>query len=94
MRFGIDRTSITPDWPSYMAGYGARKDLSDGVYDPLTFTSLILEEKGKKVFIGAVDLIGLGRELSLRLRENIAKILGVNLSDVMINCSHTHGGIK
>ena len=94
MRFGIDRVSITPDWPTYMAGYGARNDLSDGVNDPLTFSSLILEEKGKMVFIGAVDLVGIGRDHSKLMRQKVAKILGIDFSDVMINCSHTHGGMR
>ncbi len=94
MKFGIDRTDITPGWATYMAGYGARNDLSDGVNDPLTFTSLILEEKGKKIFIGAVDLVGIGREISAKIRKNIAEMLGIKISDVMINCSHTHGGMR
>ncbi len=94
MKFGIDRTDITPGYRTFMAGYGARNDLSDGVHDPLTFTSLILEEKGGRIFFGAADLVGLGREHSREIREKIAGMLGISLSDVMINCSHTHGGMR
>ena len=94
MKFGIDRTDITPGWPTYMAGYGARNDTSDGVNDPLTFTSLILEEKGKRVFIGAADLISIGGEQSVKIRQKVAGILGIKFSDVMLNATHTHGGMR
>lgn len=93
MKFGIDRTDLTPSWNTYLAGYGIRRDLSDGVNDPLTFTSLVIEERGRTIFLGAADLVGLGREHSVRLRRKIADLLGIGYSDVMINCSHTHGGI-
>lgn len=95
MKFGIDRVDITPDYRTIMGGYGCRQDENDGVNDPLTFTSLIFEENRKKVFIGAVDLVDLGgHEHSIHMRKKIAKMLGINFSSVMINCSHTHGGIE
>lgn len=92
MKFGLDRTDITPGYRTFFAGYGLR-DVSDGVNDPLTFTALVLEEGGRRVMIGAVDLVSLGREHSVRLRRKIAQALGTEFSAVMINCSHTHGGI-
>lgn len=94
MKFGINRTDITPDYRTLMDGYGARNDTNDGVNDPLTFTALVLEEKGKKIFIGAVDLVGLDHNHSIEMRKKIAKSLGMDFSAVMLNCSHTHGGIK
>lgn len=94
MKFGINRIDITPDYRTLMDGYGGRNDINDGVNDPLTFTSLVLEEKEKKIFIGAVDLVGLDHNHSIEMRKKIAKSLGMDFSGVMLNCSHTHGGIK
>lgn len=94
MKFGINRVDITPDYRTLMDGYEERNDINDGVNDPLTFTSLIIEEKDKKLFIGAADIVSLGCERSKSLRQKIAKALKIDFSSVMINCSHTHGGVK
>lgn len=92
MRFGIASADITPPFPTTMAGYGARHDRYDDVHDPLTFTALILEEKGRRALIGAADLIGFENEHVMSLREKIAKIIDAPVDNVMLNASHTHGG--
>lgn len=93
MKIGINRINITPNYKTLMDGYASRQDVNDGINDPLTFTSLILEEKGKRMFIGAIDLVNIQHRHSVLLRKKIAKILRTNFSNVMINCSHTHGSI-
>ena len=57
MRFGIHAVDITPPFRTKMAGYGARYDYYDDVHDPLTFTAIVLEERGRRACIGAADLI-------------------------------------
>lgn len=93
MNFAVHRIDITPDYPARMDGYGGRLDCNDGVHDPLTFTSLLLEENGRRLFLGAIDQVGLDREQARTLRRQIADITGTTPAAVMINCSHTHGGI-
>ncbi|NCO37260.1 MAG: hypothetical protein COZ06_26770 [Armatimonadetes bacterium CG_4_10_14_3_um_filter_66_18] len=92
MHFGIATTDISPPFPTTMAGYGARYDHFDDIHDPLTFTALILEERGRRAFIGSADLITFENEHVRALREKIAGLLGAPVDNVLLNASHTHGG--
>ncbi len=94
MKFGIDRVNITPDYKTLLDGYGERNDICDGVNDPITFTSLILEENGQKCFIGSVDLVTIDPEHAIQLQKTIAQQLGIDTRYVILNCSHTHGSIR
>lgn len=92
MRFGIAQVDISPPFSTTMAGYGVRQDLFDDVHDPLTFTALILEERGRRVVLGAADLITIENDQVMPLREKIAQTAKVPVDGVMLNASHTHGG--
>ena len=92
MRFGIAQIDITPPFPTGMAGYGARDDFYDDVSDPLTFTALILEERGRRAVIGAADLISFEQDHVMLLRREIAEAIKAPVDNVMLNTSHTHGG--
>ena len=92
MQFGIATADISPTFPMTMAGYGARLDRFDDVHDPLSFTALILEERGKRLCIGAADLICFENTHVMRLREKIAKVIDAPVDHVLLNASHTHGG--
>ena len=91
MRFGIAAIDITPPFPTTMAGYGARQDNFDDVNDPLVFTALILEERGRRALLGSVDLITFENDHVMPLREKIAKAIKAPVDNVMLNASHTHG---
>ena len=92
MRFGISTIDITPPFPTKMAGYGGRLDYYDDVHDPLTFTALVLEERGKRAFLGAADLLWFDDTHATRLREKVAKAIDAPVDNVMLNASHTHAG--
>jgi len=92
MRFGIAQVDITPPFRVRMAGYGARHDFNDDVHDPLTFSAVVLEERGRRAFLGAADLLWYEDAQATRLRQKIAKIVGAPVDNVMLNASHTHGG--
>ena len=92
MRFGIAQVDITPPFRVRMAGYGGRHDLNDDVHDPLTFTAVVLEERGRRACLGAADLLWFDNDHVMELRKEIAKTTGAPIDNVMLNASHTHGG--
>ena len=92
MRFGIAQIDISPPFRTTMAGYGARQDFFDAINDPLTFTALILEERGRRAVIGSADLISFENDQVMDLRPKIAKAARAPVDGVMLNASHTHGG--
>jgi len=55
MRFGTATADVTPRFRTGMAGYGARHDQFDDIHDPLTFATIVLEERRRRVFPGAAD---------------------------------------
>ncbi len=92
MRFGLAVRDITPPFRLPMYGYGARKDVFDDAYDPLTFTALVLEENGRRALIGAADLGAFPLDGSLeKLRDRTAEIIGCPRDNILFNASHSHG---
>jgi neutral ceramidase len=91
LRAGIARRDITPKEPVPMWGYGGRRDLlSQGVFDNLQATALVLRVGDKKMAIVGLDLGRSPGEVSLgRIRQRLAKA-GIGFS--FIAGSHTHHG--
>jgi hypothetical protein len=76
-----------------MYGYRDRQDLFDGVNDPLTFTSIILEEGENRALLGAADLLQFFNDKSMPgLLVQLGEAVGCPPDNVMLNASHTHGG--
>jgi len=93
MRFGIATCDVTPPFPTLMHGYGARTDFYDGVNDPVTFTALILEERGRRMLLGAADLCSFPNDGSIEsMIEEVSQAAGCPADRVILNASHTHGG--
>ena len=92
MRFGVSTIDISPPFKTKMAGYGNRYDHFDDVHDPLAFDALILEERGRRAFIGAADLLWFDDAHALDLRKALAKAVKAPVDNVVLNASHTHGG--
>ena len=92
MRFGLATADISPPFRTTMGGYGARQDHFDDINDPLVFTALILEERGKRSVIGSADLITFENDQVMELRKAVAKAAKAPVENVMLNASHTHGG--
>jgi len=93
MRFGLAVRDITPPFRMPMYGYSSRRDVFDNVHDPLTFTALVLEEDGRRAFIGAADIGSFPNDGStLQLMNRVAAVVGCPDHNVMLNASHTHGG--
>ncbi|MDR3634578.1 MAG: neutral/alkaline non-lysosomal ceramidase N-terminal domain-containing protein [Isosphaeraceae bacterium] len=90
---GTARVAITPKQPMWMAGYGARNHPSEGVEHDLWAKALILESPaGVRYSLVTLDVCGIGRDLSVKVRDELKKRHGLTRDRVVIACSHTHCG--
>ncbi|MBT3375071.1 MAG: hypothetical protein HN742_09305 [Lentisphaerae bacterium] len=91
LRVGIATADITPREPVWMAGFAARKELSKGVYRPLTATCLLFDNGVTRIAFLAVDLCKIYETQLKDLREAAGSV-GIPPQNVMINASHSHYG--
>jgi len=76
-----------------MAGYGSRDRPSEGAVHDLWAKALGLEDpSGKKCLVVTLDVCGIDRALSRRVRDAIKKDHGLGDDRVVLACSHTHCG--
>ena len=92
-KVGIARTDITPDQPTWMAGYAARKHPAEGTVHPLWAKALVVEDqRGGRAVIVTADLIGFTREVCDRIGARVLEKTGIERERILFNCSHTHCG--
>lgn len=90
---GTARAKITPQEPIWMAGFASRSNPSEGVLHDIWGKVLALRDpNGRAGVLITLDLCSIDRDLSLRVREAIAKAHKIDLAGVVLNCSHTHSG--
>jgi len=93
LRAGAGKIKITPETPIWLSGYAARTHPSEGVLHDLWAKALALEDgKGRRAVIVTMDLIGLPRSISDAVAARAAKQYGLERSQLLMNCSHTHTG--
>ena len=66
-----------------MAGYAARKDLSQGVHDPLGARAIAFELDGKRLVLVSADLVGFRTDVG----DSIRKAASPPASSNHRNCS-------
>ncbi len=89
---GAAKVDISPSEPVWMAGYAARKTPSEGVAIPIHARALALrDEAGTTALFLTVDLAGVRRSLSDRVKGRISKEQGIPVDSITISVSHTHG---
>jgi hypothetical protein len=90
---GAARVVITPDKPMWMSGYSGRnRPAEDKVHD-LWAKALALEDPGgRRGVLISFDLIGIHRNQSVPLREELKKKYGLEAGQVILAFSHTHTG--
>lgn len=88
---GFAEVDITPPVGVALVGYH-RPSPSTGVLDRLAATSLVLEAGPTRLVMISVDHIGMTVPHATRMRERIARALGVGTSQVMLLFTHTHSG--
>lgn len=90
---GAARVAITPTEPIWMAGYAARKKPSQGKVHDLWAKALAFEDaSGQRALLITLDLCGIDRRFSLKVRKDMESRLGLPLERVALACSHTHSG--
>ncbi|HYE07387.1 MAG TPA: hypothetical protein VEL07_17865 [Planctomycetota bacterium] len=88
---GTGRRSINPEPGHALAGYGAGYP-NEGVHDDLTLTVLFLADGATRAALACFDLIGMDATLNLAVRAAIGEALDLPSAQVVVTCTHTHGG--
>jgi hypothetical protein len=90
---GSARAAITPEGPVWMAGYAARTGPSGGKLHDLWAKALALRDPGGRAgVLVTLDVCGIDRALSNRIRDAIGKAHGLDRAAIVLACSHTHSG--
>ena len=90
---GVARANITPQQPMWMAGYASRDRPGEGKLTELWAKALVLEDaQGDRGLLLTLDLVGIGRELSVSICQEIEQRHGLARKDIAICTSHTHTG--
>ncbi len=91
LEVGVATVDITPPLGMPMRGYASRKDLSNGIWDPLYAKSIVLDDGSKRISLVVLDLIGPPpKEIRERIRQKAEKEL--QISTILFLAIHTHAG--
>ncbi len=86
----IGIADITPGEPVLLAGFAARKGLSDGVHRPLKTHCLVLQKDTARVCIISNDMMEISIDFAGELRREIAERTGIPYGNIFIHNTHTH----
>jgi neutral ceramidase len=90
---GAFATAITPEKLLSLAGYASRKKPAEGKVQNLFAKALALEdEKGSRLVIVTLDLIGVPQSLRQNLAAKANAKFGLSPERLLLNASHTHSG--
>lgn len=90
---GVAKIAITPEKALWMSGYGGRTKPAQGKETELWAKALFLEDSnGKKAILITLDLVGIGRDISVPLCKRIGEKYGLPREAIILSCSHTHCG--
>jgi hypothetical protein len=88
---GVATVDITPPLGMPMRGYASRKDLSNGIWDPLYAKSIVLDDGNKRASLVVLDLISPPpKDICERIRRKAEKEL--QISTILFLAVHTHAG--
>jgi hypothetical protein len=90
LRVGIAKVDITPDNPVRLYGYSSRKDLSEGVHDPLYARAVVFENNGKRVVLVSSDLGSYGGEAFSSIQKSILDKFNLKESELFLSAIHSH----
>ncbi len=90
---GVAAVVITPEQPTWMAGYAARNKPSEGKAQELFAKALALEDaKGSRLVIVTLDLVGIPRPLRDAVAQQAQEKYNLPPASLLLNASHTHCG--
>ena len=90
LRAGLARIDITPTTPVMLAGYASRKELSQGVHDPLFARAVAFEQNQQRLVLVAVDNCGFYNATAEPLRRAVLTASGLKPSELFLCATHTH----
>ena len=89
LRAGVSRADITPlPGPVLQGHWGA--SWSQAVLRPLEVRALVFECGGESAAIATVDVIGVTRSMTDRIRATVERAHGMSANRVMVVAGHTH----
>ncbi|MFC1713045.1 neutral/alkaline non-lysosomal ceramidase N-terminal domain-containing protein [Candidatus Poribacteria bacterium] len=91
-KIGLGEVKITPPLGVKMAGFSARKGVSQGVHDDLYARALVVEDQGTAVAILSASVLYIAREVIDGTRKEIAQRTGLPEAHIIIAATHTHSG--
>ena len=74
-----------------LAGYGTN-DVSVAKLDDLEINGLCIDDGRDKILLMSFDLLGMDKDTIRKMRSEAAEMIGVKEANVMLSCTHTHGG--
>lgn len=90
LRAGLARIDITPAQPVMLAGYASRKELSQGVHDPLSARAVVFEHDHQRLVLVAVENCGFYNATAVPLRQAVLTASGLKPSELFLCATHTH----
>lgn len=92
-RAGVARVNITPTQNIWMGGYAFRDHPAEGKLTDLWAKALALEDgNGQKAVIVTLDLVGISKDFSDKIRQELNTRLQLSKAQIILNTSHTHTG--
>ncbi|MBW7889818.1 MAG: neutral/alkaline non-lysosomal ceramidase N-terminal domain-containing protein [Chitinophagaceae bacterium] len=90
---GVARVNITPRENIWMGGYAFRDHPAEGKLTDLWAKALALEDgNGQKAVIVTLDLVGISKDFSDKIRQELNTRLQLSKAQIILNASHTHTG--
>jgi hypothetical protein len=90
---GVARVKITPERPMWMSGYASRTAPAEGTELDLWAKALVLDDgDGGRGAIVTLDIVGIDRDLSQAICEELKKQFQFERRQIAISTSHTHSG--
>ena len=91
MKIASFSKKITPECGTLIAGYGPH-DVSVAIHDDLYLSGICLDDNGHKALVISYDLLGMDAWYVQEIRQKCAEIISGQEADVLLTCTHTHGG--
>src|SRR5688500_5853903 len=83
---GAAKVNITPESPMWMAGYASRDHVAEGKMTDLWAKALAIEDPaGKRAVLVTLDLVGVERQLSSAIFEQLQAKYGLAREQVVLN---------
>ena len=90
LQAGLARIEITPREPVMLAGYASRKELSEGVHDPLFARAVAFEQSHQRLVLVVIENCGFYNSTAEPLRTAVLSATGLKPSELFLCATHTH----